>query len=362
LHLIKLISISLTKIALKILLTFQHLYNDLPNKMNLHQPFKNILIGFYLLIICITKLNAQTPVNYTFTGNGNWNNAANWSNDTIPSAIVPGRDTITIATPTGDSCVLNQPLVVLPGAIFTVQTGTNFILKGNAPMPTIYPANILDLTNWKENLPIDANGTQTGTSEEIDQPQLATYSIYPYFRDDTDYTGVIFNANCGGATTSGSGYPRSELREMTNNGSALASWSSSVGTSTMEIDQVVTHLPVVKPQIVVGQIHGPSDDIITFRLEGTHLYMDHNGVAGNNLDSNYVLGTRFKAKFVVANNQVQSYYNGVLKETYPISFTGAYFKAGAYVQSSCKGSKEVTGESCDAYGEVIIYNVTVTHQ
>jgi hypothetical protein len=330
--------------------------------MKLHQPyFKNIFIGFHFLLF-LTQANAQTPVSYTFTGNGNWNNATNWANNIIPSAIVPGRDTILLAAPTGDSCVLNQPLVMLPGATLTVKTGTDFILKGNAPIPKIYPANILDLTNWKINLPIDANGTTTGNSVEIDRPKLDTFSIYPFFRDDTDYTGVIFNADCGGATTSGSGYPRSELREMTNNGTALASWSSSVGISTMEIDQVVTHLPAVKNQIVVGQIHGSSDDIIVFRLEGTHLFMDHNGTTGTTLDNNYVLGTRFKAKFVVSNNQVQSYYNGVLMETYPISFTGAYFKAGAYVQSSCKGSKQVTGESCDAYGEMIIYNVTVTHQ
>jgi hypothetical protein len=323
---------------------------------------KKIFIGTCLLLIKSITLNAQVPVSYTFTGNGNWSTATNWLNNIIPNSIVPGRDTIVIASPKGDSCVLHQPLVVLPGAIFTVQTGANLILTGNTPLPTIYPANILDLSNWKVNLPIDDTGGQAGSSVEIDQPKLATFAIYPFFRDDTTYTGVIFNADCGGATTSGSGYPRSELREMTNNGSALASWSSSGETSTMEIDQEVTHLPVVKPQIVIGQIHGPSDDIIVFRLEGTHLFMDHNGVTGTTLDSNYILGTRFKAKFVVSNNQVMSYYNGVLKETYPISFTGAYFKAGAYVQSSCKGSKEVADESCDAYGEVIIYNVTVTHQ
>ena len=330
--------------------------------MKQHPAFKKVFIVVYLTLTYFIQLNAQIPVTYTFTGNGNWNNATNWNNDTVPSSIVPGRDTITIATLPGDSCVLNGPLVMLPGSILTVASGTSFILTGNNSIPTIYPSNILDLTNWKITLPIDANGTQTGTAAEVTQPKLDTFSIYPYFRDDTDLNGVIFNANCGGATTSGSGYPRSELREMTNNGTALASWTSSVGTSIMEIDQAVTHLPVVKNQIVVGQIHGPSDDIITFRLEGTHLYMDHNGTAGNTLDSNYVLGTRFKAKFVVSNNQVLSYYNGVLKETYPITFSGAYFKAGAYVQSSCQGSKEVTGELCTAYGEVISYNVTVTHQ
>lgn len=223
----------------------------------------------------------------------------------------------------------------------------------------LYPANILNLTNWKLNLPVDDNGGTTGDSREVKQPELATFSMSPWFNNNSDNTGVVFRANTGGATTSGSGYPRSELREMTTNGTVNASWSSTSGTHTMEIDQAITHLPVVKPHIVVGQIHGSSDDIIVFRLEGTKLFMDHNGSDGTVLTNNYVLGTRFKVKFVVSGGQVKSYYNDVLMETYSKSFSGAYFKAGAYVQSSCA---TVSGESCSAYGEVVIYNVTVTHQ
>ena len=173
---------------------------------------KKTLISISLLFILNTVLNAQIPVSYTFTGNGNWSTATNWLNNSIPASIVPGRDTITIAPSNGDSCVLHQPLVVLPGAIFTVQTGANLILTGNAPLPTIYPANILDLSNWKINLPIDDTGGQAGPSEEIDQPKLATFAIYPFSEMIQLIPGVIFNADCGGATTSGSGYPRSELR------------------------------------------------------------------------------------------------------------------------------------------------------
>jgi hypothetical protein len=225
----------------------------------------------------------------------------------------------------------------------------------------VYPADVLDLHNWKLNLPVDANGAQTGVSLEIKRTQLDTFFMIPYFHNNNDNTGVIFNANCGGATTSGSGYPRSELREMTTNGTVNASWSSALGIHTMEIDQMVTHLPAVKKNIVVGQIHDANDDVIVFRLEDKKLFMDHNGTTGTILDANYLLGTRFKVKFIVSADTVYSYYNGVLKESYPISFSGAYFKAGAYVQSSCKGSKQVAGESCDAYGEVVIYKVTVTH-
>jgi hypothetical protein len=103
------------------------------------------------------------------------------------------------------------------------------------------------------------------------------------------------------------------------------------------------------------------DDVIVFRLEGTKLFIDINGDDGPTLTSNYVLGTRFKVKFVVSNNQTKCYYNDVLMYTHNQSYSGAYFKAGAYTQSSCTGTPG-SSESCSAYGEVVIYNVTVSHQ
>ena len=40
-----------------------------------------------------------------------------------------------------------------------------------------YPATVLDLTNWKLNIPLDED--KDGRSDEIKQPKLATYSIVP---------------------------------------------------------------------------------------------------------------------------------------------------------------------------------------
>lgn len=225
-----------------------------------------------------------------------------------------------------------------------------------------YPANVLNLTNWKITVPFDGPDSGT-TADEISQPALATYSVDPWFKNNSTNTGVIFRANTGGATTSGSGYPRSELREMTNNGATNASWSSGSGIHTMEIDQAITHLPDVKKHIVAGQIHDADDDVIVFRLENQKLFIDINGSDGPTLTSSYVLGTRFKVKFVVQNNQTKCYYNDVLMYTHNQTYSGAYFKAGAYTQSSCKsGGNPGPTESCDAYGEVEIYGLSVSHQ
>ncbi|MEV4411488.1 polysaccharide lyase family 7 protein [Catellatospora sp. NPDC049609] len=218
-----------------------------------------------------------------------------------------------------------------------------------------YPAQILNLTNWKETLPTGASESPT----EIKQPALNTFAVDPWFKVNSTCDGVQFRAAVNGVTTSGSGYPRSELREMTSNGTANASWSSTSGTHTMVISQAITNLPQTKPHVVAGQIHDSEDDVTVFRLEGSSLYLTNGDDTHYKLiTSSYQLGTRFEAKFVVSGGQVKAYYNGTLQATLSKSFSGAYFKAGAYTQANCTNSSPCSSTN---YGQVIIYSVTVSH-
>jgi Alginate lyase len=221
------------------------------------------------------------------------------------------------------------------------------------------PAQVLDLKNWKITLPVDDPDQSGRQPLEVTQPRLDGYAVPPWFTPTAACDGVQFRSAVNGLTTQNSTYPRSELREMTNNGTSPARWSSDSGTHTMVIDQAITHLPNDKPHVVVGQIHDANDDVSVFRLEGTKLYLTKGDTTHHKLiTDNYVLGTRFQAKFEVSNGQVHAYYNGMLQATIPASFNGAYFKAGAYTQANCGNSAP-----CDSsnYGEVTIYQVTVTH-
>lgn len=238
-------------------------------------------------------------------------------------------------------------------------TPTPTTVPTNTPVPTqdtspvgILPAKILNLTNWKLTLP-------TGTAEspaEIKQPELANFLLDPWFV--TANGGVRFRAAVNAPTTSGSSYPRSELREMTNNGKDKANWSATAGTHTMTIDEAITATPLKKPHVVAGQIHDSSDDIIVIRLEGNHLFVDVDGDTVKSLDTNYTLGKRFTVKFEVSGGVTKIYYNGTEMYTLTKDYSGAYFKAGAYTQSNC--SKEDVCSDGN-YGEVIIYSLTVTH-
>lgn len=270
----------------------------------------------------------------------------------IPNQPVPGEEPCAAVTPsisplpsTGVSKTPTETVSETPTGV-TPSTG-------NAQIPT----HIINLTNWKLTLPIGAQESPT----EIKQPQLATYTNNPWFI--VSGGGVRFRSAVNGVTTSGSGYPRSELREMFNNGTTNASWSSSSGTHTMVIEEAITALPATKKHVVAGQIHDGTNDVIVIRLEDKKLFIDIGGSNGPILDANYTLGKHFTVKFEATGGKTNIYYNNNTTPAYTLtrSYSGAFFKAGAYTQSNC--SKEAS-TLCNAnnYGEVIIYRLEVTHQ
>lgn len=263
-------------------------------------------------------------------------------------------------------------LVLLMGLMVFVNTGCGGSTGSGAdnngtspPLPTppatagTYPADLLNLTHWKLQLPMDTN--HDGNPDEIKQTQLASYAIDPFFILNAAKNGVIFQAHCGGAIIPGSNYPRSELREMANSGGTPAGWSTNSGTHTMYIKQAITHLPVMRPQIVVGQIHDAGAFRIFIRLNGTQLLVRHSdgdGIPDTVLATNYQLGTVFTIKFVAAGGHVKTYYNdgAVPVDDYPLSASGCYFKAGCYIQSN------TNYDDPNAYGQVIIYDLRVSHE
>ncbi|MFC0624531.1 polysaccharide lyase family 7 protein [Kribbella deserti] len=219
-----------------------------------------------------------------------------------------------------------------------------------------YPGNVLDLSHWKLQLPLDDPNKEGTQILQITQPQLDTYRVSPWFKTRS-CEAVQFRNPVNGVKTPNTTYARSELREMDSTGKE-ARWSSNSGTHTMVIDQAITHLPEVKRHVVAGQIHDGNDRSV-FRLEGSNLYVTRDNDTHYKLvTSDYKLGTRFQAKFVVSDGSIKAYYNNVLQATIPVSFTTGYFKAGVYTQANC-----VNSSPCDSsnFGQVIVYDVSVTH-
>jgi len=217
------------------------------------------------------------------------------------------------------------------------------------------PADVLDLAAWKLTLPTGDEGSPT----EILQPELATFELEPYFHLDEARDAVVLRAHAGGVTTENSSYPRCELREMESGGADEAAWSTSTGAHTMTITQAITHLPEVKPHVVAGQVHDAEDDVVMIRLEGANLFVEGGGEDLGTLDASYTLGTPFTVKIEAQAGHIRVFYEDLVTPSVDIErdVEDCYFKAGAYTQSSPE-----RGDDADAYGEVVIYDLTVTHE
>lgn len=114
---------------------------------------------------------------------------------------------------------------------------------------------MIDLSIWNITLPVDSKGTTAGEAVELP----ATGHLTP----NADGS-LTFHAPVDGAHTSGSQYPRHELREIKADGS-LAAWSLATG-ATMTATLTVDAMPKLKDgavgKAVIGQIHGKSNELI----------------------------------------------------------------------------------------------------
>jgi len=115
------------------------------------------------------------------------------------------------------------------------------------------PGGNFNLTNWYLGLPVDSSGGTSGNSASIPAAQLVSgYSNALYFYTGAD-GAMTFWAPVTGATTPGSSYPRSELREQISPPSNDINWSG-YGTSILTAQCRVVQVPSTK-KVIIGQIH-----------------------------------------------------------------------------------------------------------
>lgn len=217
-------------------------------------------------------------------------------------------------------------------------------------------ATPIDLSIWKWTGP-----TPLGGDRPDEVFPIGAFQKVPYFVRWSDGP-LSLRAPVDGATTPTSDYPRSEFREMSKSG-AKADWGTASGKNEMVIEQAINHLPEGKPHVVAGQIHDATDDVVMIRLEGPRLFVESDGDEIAVLDENYRLGTRFRITIRTDHAGIYVYYNGTIVEAATLrgQWEHCYFKAGVYTQAyeGQNYNGKVVPEG--AYGEVIIYSLTVSH-
>ena len=211
------------------------------------------------------------------------------------------------------------------------------------------PGQLLDLTNWKLTLPTG----QEGKPEEIVEPELSSFTN-DFFRLN-EAGRRVFTANAGGVTTSGSSYPRSELREM--NGREKASWSNTAGTHTMRVREAVTSSRRSSRTSSPRRSTTPRSDVMRGRLEGRACWCGtrrERRLRPSTRRTRSALPTR--CEIPPPSGHIRVSYNGTQKADIVKSGAGWYFKAGSYVQSNLS-----RGDAPNAEGQVVIYALHVQH-
>jgi hypothetical protein len=262
----------------------------------------------------------------------------------------------------------SQSLSVADGlnSLAATQTGITVLLLN----PSLPPSGNFNLSTWNLTLP-------TGTAGHPDV--ISTASLLAGYTSQYFYTGtdgaMNFWAPVTGVTTSGSSYPRSELRETKSDGT-LYNWNVKDGTATLDATLAVAALPSTG-KIVVGQIHdnganGVSDQpllklVYQFNpTTGTGILVAQvRPTPSSTSNVNYTIATNIKlgAQFsyriqLQADLTLSVQVNGVTAYSAPIDSSwqtqGLYFKAGAYVQDNVGLSTEG--------GRVAFYALSVSHR
>ena len=88
--------------------------------------FNGPLEDTFMLAIVVNPIN----IIYTFNGNGNWSDTANWSNNSVPPSTLPATNAIVINPVAGGQCYLDITQHISSGASLTVISGKTFVIPG----------------------------------------------------------------------------------------------------------------------------------------------------------------------------------------------------------------------------------------
>ena len=229
-----------------------------------------------------------------------------------------------------------------------------------------FNSDLFNLTNWNLTLPVNSSGGTSGTAYEIEN--LVGYENSKYFYDSG--SAMVFKAAVDGATTSGSNYARSELREM--KGETRAAWKLSEGgtlTATLEVDAVPKKSDGTPGRIIVGQIHGEDEELVRLYYENGKMYFMNDQAGSGNSETKFLLKNASGQEPSISLNEKFSYkidahgdtlkvdvyadgqtYSSTSKINSVWQSDTFYFKAGLYLgvnESNGSGAAQVSFHGLD---------------
>ena len=330
-----------------------------------------------------TDVTFHTQIDMPFIRVVGYGNSGGSSWNSITEASLLFCDDYACAPKCDDypACISDNAPVTSSSAVSTSSSSSS-VASSTAPINpnAVYPVEVVpDIARWKITLPVDSNGNDSsgGSSKddinhnaaEIKDEGLEMLLREPHFFVENGE--MVFNAHCAGATTSGSSYPRSELRQRVGGGDNY--WSVN-DLQYISVDLRVTETPVYKPEISVVQIHGPEDEPLRVQYSANspggiwYIWNETNKVYLDPSKDNfeYALGQRLRVDVTVEGGRIYLYLKNLDNgQTYANDWESndstGYFKVGAYTQSSIylqsiKGG-DAQDEPADAAGEVRVSRI-----
>ena len=271
----------------------------------------------------------------------------------VKAGMTTGADTIARKPGYGPRVTYLALTDVGPAADLSDTDGTGVeVTGGGGGDPVAVPADVLNIgsaagqNHFQLQYAVDGSTGNNWSKAEFEQ-LTSGFSADPYFKvvtntiDGVAVPAVQFRVRADAATTSGSSFPRSELRETRSTGAEMA-FDAMTGFHSLRTKARVTHLPTADPEVIVAQLHDGSSDRISVRTQlisgQTKLLVRINGTEAGRLDEAYTVGDEFEVDVrVVHGGEVEVYYQGSTTPvvTGQLESTGGatwFFKAGAYAQ------------------------------
>jgi Alginate lyase len=232
------------------------------------------------------------------------------------------------------------------------------VLPAAALDPARPPGGNFDLTHWKLTLP-DAAASEIAASSLV-----AGYTNASFF-----YTGpdgaMVFWCPVTGGTTSGSSYPRSELREVLDPADDNVNWTG-YGTNILTAQCRVTQVPSTG-KTIIGQIHGFTGNaypLVKLQYQNGTIVALVKESPNSDTDThfnfmNVGLGNPISYQIKLVNGLLSLTVNGSnqavnIFQTDPAWATNTlYFKAGDYCQDNSGSNTEAA--------QVMFYQLSATH-
>lgn len=216
--------------------------------------------------------------------------------------------------------------------------------------PQVYPTQVLDLRHWALTLPTDGDD-KNRKADEVRPTSKPISDAWFHVTDDA--AGVVFRAPVNGVASKHEKNARTELRHD-------AEWSNHRGGAhTMTLDAAITATPRRFPSVVCARVDDDDGDVILVKLRDKRLYVTaDDGKFNRMLDADYVLGTKFHLSIRATKGVIRVTYDDAPPVTYRATRDSMHFAAGVYNQSNLKQHPR---ESPTSYGEVVIYDLKVSH-